>query len=59
MYKMYQYKNYITAKKNTPCVKSKGHRMHDSDAISILICAFDSPCFFPQHNVDGLLLSWP
>ena len=28
------------------CKKNKGLLMHNSDAISILNCAFDCPCFF-------------
>ena len=28
------------------CKKNKGYWMHDSDAISILNCAFYCPCFF-------------
>ena len=30
----------------TPCVENKPNRMHNSDAIQILNCASDRPCFF-------------
>ena len=30
----------------TLCVNNKGHLMHNSNAIWILICVFDSPCLF-------------
>ena len=32
--------------------KHKSYRMHNSDAISILNCAFDNPAFFSHRGSD-------
>ena len=39
----------------SPCINNKGCLMLNSDAISILNGAFDSPCFF-THGVQKVLV---
>ena len=40
--------NFYQVYKYKQCILYKGYRMHNSDAISILNSAFDSPCLFPM-----------
>ena len=40
----------------TPVLKRPGYRMHNLDAISILTCALDSPCFLHLGSMKCLFV---
>ena len=44
--------NMVTKCLGDPCVNNKGYQMYNADAISILNCAFDTPCVFCTWGLE-------